>query len=191
MKTERKKSVIVYTRDNFIVHRRRLNIITALRDSLRYPEQVQVYYQPIYDLETGRLVSAEALMRIQDKDLGLLQPADFISLAEQTGLIVQLSQILLTKVCQMLRRIPVGDTSLEYIAVNLSGKDFDSKSIGRTLLETIKREGIDPKRIGFEITESDFLQSFEAVADVMKKLSLHKISWPWMTLVRVIQTCKP
>jgi len=177
MKTERKKSVIVYTREDSIAHQRRLNIITALRDSLRYPEQVQVYYQPIYELASGRLVSAEALMRIQDKDLGLLQPADFISLAEQTGLIVQLSQILLSKVCQMIKRIPEGQTSLEYIAVNLCGKDFDSKSIGKTLCDIIRREGIDPNRIGFEITESVVLQSYEAVADVMKKLSLHEISF--------------
>jgi len=177
MKTERKKSVIVYTREDSIVLQRRLNIITALRDSLRYPEQVQVYYQPIYELASGRLVAAEALMRIEDKDLGLLQPADFISLAEQTGLIVHLSQVLLTKVCQMIKRIPEGETPLEYIAVNLSGKDFDSKSIGKTLLEIIKREGIDPKRIGFEITESVVLHSYEAVADVMKKLSLQKISF--------------
>jgi len=66
---------------------------------------------------------------------------------------------------------------LEYIAVNLCGKDFDSKSIGKTLCDIIRREGIDPNRIGFEITESVVLQSYEAVADVMKKLSLHEISF--------------
>lgn len=177
MKAERKKSVIVYTREDAVIQQRRLNIITVLRDSVRHPEQVQVYYQPIYDLETGRLVAAEALMRIEDQHLGLLQPKDFVHLAEQTGLIVYLSQILLAKVCQMIKRIPEGETSLEYIGVNLSGKDFDSKSIGKTLLEAIKREGINPKRIGFEITESVVLQSYEAVADVMEKLSLQNISF--------------
>ena len=175
MKTERKKSVIVYAREDSIVLQRKLNIITALRDSVRNPEQVQVYYQPIYELDSGRLVSAESLMRIEDKHLGLLQPSDFITLAEQTGLIVHLSQILLTKVCQTVKRIP--EDSLEYIAVNLSGRDFDSKSIGKTLLEIIKREGVNPKRIGFEITESVVLQSYETVADVMEKLSIQKISF--------------
>ena len=175
MKTERKKSVIVYTRKDSMVLQRRLNIITALRDSIRHPEQIQVYYQPVYEIRTGKLVAAEALMRIDDKHLGFLNPADFIALAEQTGLVAHLSHIILAKVCQMAKQIP--EDSLESIAVNLSGRDFDSKSIGKTLMEIIKREGVEPKRIGFEITESVVLQSYEAVADVMKELSLQRISF--------------
>ena len=175
MKTERKKSVIVYARKDSMVLQRKLNIITALRDSIRHPEQVQVYYQPVYEIRTGKLVAAEALMRIDDKHLGFLNPADFIALAEQTGLVVHLSHIILAKVCQMAKQIP--EDSLESIAVNLSGRDFDSKSIGKTLMEIIKREGVEPKRIGFEITESVVLQSYEAVADVMKELSLQHISF--------------
>lgn len=175
MKSERNKSVIVYTREKSVDQQQRLNIITALRASIRNPEQVLVYYQPIYELETGRMVASEALMRIEDKYLGLLQPSAFIALAEQTGLIVPLSHILLTKVCQMVKRIP--EDALEYIAVNLSGKDFDSSFIEKTLLGIIEREGVDPKRIGFEITESVVLQSYETVAGVMKKLALQKISF--------------
>ena len=175
MKTERNKSVLVYARKDSISQQRRLNIITTLRDSVRYHEQVQVYYQPIYEVETGRLVAAEALMRIEDKHLGVLQPGDFIALAEQTGLIVQLSHILLAKVCQLVKQIP--EDALESIAVNLSGKDFESKMVGKTLLGILKREGVDPKRIGFEITETVVLHSYEAVADVMEKLSLQNISF--------------
>ena len=132
-------------------------------------------YQPVYELKTGRLVSAEALMRIEDKHLGLLQPADFIALAEQTGLIVPLCQILLAKVCRLLKGIP--EDSLEFIAVNLSAKDFDSKFIGDTLLDIIRKEGIETKRIGFEITESLVLRSYEAVESVMEQLSQQKISF--------------
>lgn len=175
MKAGRKKSILVYTRKDSIVQQRRLNIITTLRDSVRHPEQVQVYYQPIYDVKTGRLVAAEALMRIEDKHLGLLQPGDFIALAEQTGLIMHLSHILLAKVCQMVKRIP--EDSLEYIAVNLSGKDFDSKTIGNTLLGIIEREEISPRRISFEITESVVLESYEAVAEVMETFSTQDISF--------------
>jgi len=74
MKTVRKKSMIVYTRESSFDNQYRQNIISALRESVRTPEQVLVYYQPIYELQTGRLISAEALMRIEDKDLGFLQP---------------------------------------------------------------------------------------------------------------------
>ncbi|HKL60047.1 MAG TPA: EAL domain-containing protein, partial [Sphaerochaeta sp.] len=175
MKTERKKSVIVYTRSESLDQQQRLNIITALRNSIRHPLQVQAYYQPIFEIDTGRMVAAEALMRIDDKHLGLLQPSDFIDVAEKTALIVPLRQILLTQVCHMLKMVP--EDAVGYIAVNLSGKDFEAQDIGKTLLETIKSEGVDPKRIGFEITESVVLQSYEAVADVMKKLSRENISF--------------
>ncbi len=175
MKSERKRSVIVYEREDAIVLQRRLDIITALRDSVRNPEQVEAHFQPIYETVTGRLVAAEALMRINDKHQGLLKPDDFIALAEQTGLIVQLSHILLARVCQMVRQVP--EDTLEYIAVNLSGKEFESKTIGKMLTEIIKREGIDPKRISFEITESAVLQSYEAVVGVMEELSLLNISF--------------
>ncbi len=178
MKGERRRSVLVYTRQGSGVIQRRLNIITTLRHSVRNPEQVQVYYQPIYELSTGNLVAAEALMRIEDKELGLLQPSDFIALAEQTGLIVSLTQILLKKVCRMISRIPEKEEgSFEYISVNLSGADFGNKTIGKTLLSSIKGEDVDPKRIGFEITESVVLKSYEAVAEVMQDLSLYKITF--------------
>jgi len=75
----------------------------------------------------------------------------------------------------MVKRLP--EKSLEYISVNLSGEDFGNKSIGKTLLDCIEKEGIEPKRIGFEITESVVLQSYEAVADVMETLSVKEISF--------------
>ncbi len=82
-------------------------------------------------------------MRIQDKHLGLLQPSDVNTLAELTFLILHLSHNLLTKVCQMVRQIP--EDTLECIAVNLSGKYFEAKTIGETLIEIIKGEGEQPK----------------------------------------------
>ncbi len=175
LKTVRKKSMIVYTRESTLDNQYKLNVISALRESVRLPEQVQVYYQPIYEVKTGRLISAEALMRIEDKHLGFLQPGAFIPLAEQTGLIVHLTQILLTKVCQMVKRLP--KNTLDYISVNLSGEDFGNKAIGKTLLDNIEKEGVEPRRIGFEITESVVLQSYEAVADVMIALSSKEISF--------------
>lgn len=171
IKSVRNTGKIVYTRALSLDKQHKQDIISALRDSIRDPNQVQVYYQPVYEIGTGKLISAEALMRIVDKHLGFLLPDDFIPLAEQTGLIVQLTQILLTKVCQMMKRISQEQNSVEYIAVNLSGIEFESKAIGKNLLETIKREGVDPRRIGFEITESVVLQSYEMVASVMKELA--------------------
>ncbi len=177
IKTLRNKSLIIYTRESTVDHERKRNIITAIRDSINYPEQVLVYYQPIYDVKTEQLVSAEALMRIEDSHLGFLRPDEFIPLSEQTGLIVQLTQILLAKVCKFLKQIPEDDTPLNHISMNLSGEDFESKVIGKTLLDIIECEGVKPKRIGFEITESVVLQSYDTVAEVMIELSLKKVTF--------------
>lgn len=177
IKALRKKPMIVYTREISADYQRKLNVISSLRDSLRYPEQVQVYYQPIYEVNTNQLISAEALMRIEDRHLGFLQPGEFIPLAEQTGLIVNLTPIILAKVCKFIKKLPESVQGLEYISVNLSGVDLDSRRIGKTLLEVMEREGVDKKQIGFEITESVVLQSYEMVSEIMGELSLHKISF--------------
>nr|WP_319474502.1 bifunctional diguanylate cyclase/phosphodiesterase [uncultured Sphaerochaeta sp.] len=177
IKTVRSKSLIVYTRESMIDHERKLNIISALRESIKFTDQVVVHYQPIYDAKTEQLVSAEALMRIKDRHLGFLQPGEFISLAEQTGLIVQLTQIVLAKVCKFIKQFPQDYSPLSHIAMNLSGEDFESKTLGKILLNIIEKEGVNPKQIGFEITESVVLQSYETVSDVMIELSLKKITF--------------
>ena len=177
MKMVGKKTMIMYREDFSMSYQRKMNIISALRDSIRCPEQVIVYFQPIYDTKTEKLLSAEALMRIMDKELGFLQPDEFIPLAEQTGIIVELTQIILAKVCQVVKQLHSEKLSIEYIAVNLSAEDFESKIIGTTLLKIIEREQVCAKQIGFEITESVVLQSYETVAKVMMELSMKKITF--------------
>ncbi|HCS36906.1 MAG TPA: diguanylate cyclase [Sphaerochaeta sp.] len=177
IKMVRNRSMIVYTRESTNDQERKLNIISALRESIKHPEQILAYYQPIYDVKTERLVSAEALMRIEDCHLGFLQPREFIPPAEQTGLIKQLTQILLAKVCRFIKQLPEDNCPLKHISINLSGEDFESRVIGKTLLNIIEHEGIKPTRIGFEITESVVLQSYETVSDVMIELSLKKITF--------------
>ncbi len=177
MKMVGKKTMIMYKNNSSITYQRQMDIISALRDSIRNPHQIIVHYQPIIDCSTGKIVSAEALMRIEDKDLGFLQPDEFIPLAEQSGIIVELTKILLAKVCMVVKQLTQLNSSLDYIAVNLSAEDFESKEIGKVLLEIIEREQIKPRQIGFEITESVVLQSYEAVAHVMVELSVKKITF--------------
>ncbi|NCC65822.1 MAG: phosphodiesterase, partial [Spirochaetia bacterium] len=177
LKTVRNTSMIVYTRESTVDHERKMNIISALRESIANPEQVIVHFQPIYDATTEQIVSAEALMRIDDSYLGFLRPGEFIPLAEQSGLIVNLTKIVLAKVCRLIKELPDQSCVIDHIAMNLSGEDFESKIIGKTLLDIIEQEGVKPSRIGFEITESVVLRSYETVSEVMIELSLKKISF--------------
>lgn len=172
----RKQPVFIFTKQDAFDQQRRMNVLSALRSSIRNPEQVMVHYQPIHDVATGRMVSAEALMRIKDEHLGFLPPSQFISLAEQSGLIVHLTKILLSKVCTLVRK-NLGECALEYISVNLSGEDFNSSHIAGSLISIIEQEQIAPKKIGFEITESVALRSYEKVSQVMLELSLRDIKF--------------
>jgi EAL domain-containing protein (putative c-di-GMP-specific phosphodiesterase class I)/GGDEF domain-containing protein len=165
----RKQLVFIFTKQDAFDQQRRMNVLSALRSSIRNPEQVMVHYQPIYDVATGRMVSAEALMRIKDEHLGFLNPEQFISLAEQSGLIVHLTKILLSKVCTLVRK-NLGECALEYISVN-------SSHIAGSLISIIEQEQIAPKKIGFEITESVALRSYEKVSQVMLELSLRDIKF--------------
>ena len=165
----RKQPVFIFTKQDAFAQQRRMNVLSALRSSIRNPEQVKVHYQPIYDVATGRMVSAEALMRIKDEHLGFLHPSQFISLAEQSGLIVHLTKILLSKVCALVRD-SLGECALEYISVNLS-------NVSSALISIIEKEQIAPKKIGFEITESVALRSYEKASQVMLELSLRDIKF--------------
>jgi diguanylate cyclase (GGDEF)-like protein len=171
------RTMLVYTRQSSIEHQHTMNILSALRDSVRKPEQVCVHYQPIIEVATGKMVAAEALMRIRDVNLGFLQPSQFIPLAEHTNLIIPLTRILFSKVCRFEKLVEETTGYPLHISVNLSGKEFSSKSLAKALLEQMEAETVDPALISFEITESVVLHSYDAVAGMMDELSKQKIAF--------------
>jgi diguanylate cyclase (GGDEF)-like protein len=171
LKTVRTRTLLVYDREASMRYQRDLDMLTALRDSVRKQGQVKVHYQPIVDLATRKMVSAEALMRIDDASLGFLQPDRFIPLAEQSNLIVPLTRILLADVCRFVKRLAGMDLSSFHVSVNLSGEEFSSRIGGKSLSDIVTGEGVDPKSISFEMTESVMLKSPEAVAETMQEWS--------------------
>jgi diguanylate cyclase (GGDEF)-like protein len=177
VKTQQSTSLLVYDANILKVHQHRLDIISALREAIRRPEQVQVYYQPIHDNKTGALSGAEALMRIQNNHLGFLQPDQFIPIAEQTGLIRDLTFIVLDRVCALLGRHPKVRQSIQSISVNLSAEDFTNALLAHDLLEHIQAQGIAEHLISFEITESMIIQSHDTVKQVMHTLSSYGIQF--------------
>jgi len=177
IKSGRRENIIIYNRENSINQQKKLDIVSALRDSIRNPEQVKVYFQPIYNVNDSRMVSAEALMRIQDSNLGFLTPGEFVPIAEQTGLIIHLTEIVLSKVCTVINQLSKEKNIIDHISVNLSGEDFSSTAISKKLMNIISKEGVNPERIGFEITESMMLQSYEEVAKVIIEMSLKKVTF--------------
>ena len=115
--------------------------------------QFTVWYQPIVDLRTGTVTAAEALVRWQHPELGLISPGGFIRLCEEIGLIVPLGKWILQSVCeqsQAWRQAGLGDLT---ISVNLSARQLHSEGLVDMVRETIRSSGIRPQSLVLELTE--------------------------------------
>ena len=113
-----------------------------------------VVYQPQIDIESGETIGAEALVRWNSKEYGIVSPADFIPLAEQTGLIKRLGQWVLEEACREAKRWErAGRTSLT-ISVNVSAKQFKQPDFVDIVKGILHSTGLDPAKLCIEITES-------------------------------------
>lgn len=144
--------------------RARLAEEKRLRRAVERQEFV-LHYQPIVDVATEEIVAAEALVRWNDPQRGLIMPDDFIPVAEATGLIVQIGEWVIANAAAQLRRwserAPLG------LAVNISARQFQNPELCHRLMELVTQTGFDPRRIEIEITESmalsDAAQSIETI----------------------------
>jgi diguanylate cyclase (GGDEF)-like protein len=135
-------------------------------------EELRVYYQPIVALENGQLSGFEALIRWQHPERGFINPADFIPLAEDTGLIVPLGLWILKRACQQLRQWQwhsPANRSL-FMSVNLSGKQVAVPSLVSDIKKILDETSIDPKHLKLEITESAVMENAEMAARLLKRL---------------------
>ncbi|PZU95425.1 MAG: GGDEF domain-containing response regulator [Pseudanabaena sp.] len=134
-------------------------------------QEIRVFYQPLVNLASGKIVGAEALARWQHPDLGLILPSKFIPVAEQTGLILRLSEMILWSVCGQMKSWREQGLDCGFVAVNLSGQHFlpDNnllETISKVLLET----GIEPHQLELELTESIIMQNAEFTVNVLTQL---------------------
>jgi diguanylate cyclase (GGDEF)-like protein/PAS domain S-box-containing protein len=130
---------------------RRLTMASRLRRAID-AEQFELYYQPLVDLETGEMLGAEALIRWHDPQQGLVEPADFIPLAERTGLIVPISDWVIDEACRHAASWQAAGVDL-YVSINLPTRFWQPDAM-RSVLETVESFGISPARLMIEITES-------------------------------------
>ena len=148
--------------------RRRME--AALREALRTWEEFEVWYQPIYRLETGALAAFEALVRWRRPDGALVPPAAFIPVAERAGLMAEVDHRVLREACRQLkawRDLHPGSASLR-MEVNLSKPFLQQPTLGEAVREAIREAGLELTAIGFEITAGDLIE--EAAASVLSQL---------------------
>jgi diguanylate cyclase (GGDEF)-like protein/PAS domain S-box-containing protein len=147
----------------------RLDLQNRLRRGLEQNEFV-LYYQPLIELASNRIVGAEALVRWNSPDLGLVMPGRFINVAEESGLIVPIGEWVLREACHELRRWhDAGHTHLS-MAVNLSAIQFRRGSVEESVMRALGEAGADPAALELELTESILLQGAEHVLATVRRL---------------------
>ena len=149
---------------------RRLELETELRKSLELGG-FRTHYQPIISLKTGRITGFEALTRWQHGDR-LLSPAEFIAVADETGLIIPMNRLLLREACEQLRswqsQFPAEPPLT--MSVNVTSKEFASPHLAKGIGETLKQTGLDPNHLQLEITETIAMGDPEKAASVLAEL---------------------
>jgi diguanylate cyclase (GGDEF)-like protein len=136
-----------------------------LRKALSEAE-FELHYQPLVNLERGQISGMEALLRWRHPERGNVSPADFIPLAEETGLIVPIGEWVLREACATASRWP-GHLK---VAVNLSAMQFKGRHLVETVFSALAASGLEPQRLELEITESILLEDSEATLATLHRL---------------------
>ena len=140
----------------------RLRLEAMLRRSIEKNE-IYLNYQPQVEIDTGRLIGVEALVRWDNPELGTVPPVRFIPLAEDTGFINQLGKWVLYESCRQMVRWQKAGLYVPKIAVNLSVKQFERGSIVNMVAEILKETGLEPQRLQLEVTESVIMNTGDAL----------------------------
>ncbi|HYH86725.1 MAG TPA: EAL domain-containing protein, partial [Pyrinomonadaceae bacterium] len=148
-----------------------LQLESGLRRALDRRE-FEVHYQPIISLEKGEIIAFESLVRWRHAERGLVPPAEFIPVAEETGLILELGELVLRESCRQMRewqdKSLVGPTVS--LSVNLSGKQFTQPNLAGRIRQVLVETGLDPCSLVLEITESVVMNNAELACATLRQL---------------------
>ena len=147
----------------------RIQLETDLRHALANDELL-LHYQPKFELDSNRIVGAEALVRWQHPERGLMPPAAFIPLAESTGLIVHVGEWVLEQACAQAAEWKRAGLPELRLAVNVSAREFTASLPGR-VAATLEKHGLEPGWLELEITESTLMYDIERVIDIMDEIN--------------------
>lgn len=153
---------------------RQLQIENLIRHGLK-EDLFTVFYQPKVDIASGKLVSMEALVRYEHPEKGLVSPAQFVPLAEQTGQIIEIGELVLKKACEDTKRWVDEGLFTGRVAVNISARQFEIPDLDERIMNILQKVGLSPLHLECEITEGTLMQNPENALRMMQRLREHGI----------------
>ncbi|MBT8111666.1 MAG: EAL domain-containing protein [Gammaproteobacteria bacterium] len=148
------------------VSRRRLTLERGLRMAIDAGE-LRLYYQPQFDLSSGKLHGAEALLRWRHKTLGDISPAEFIPIAEQTDLIFAISDWVMDRACQDIRRLSDQGLDCRTISINVSGRQLQDHRLTTMVGDVLTKHEVNPGTIKLEITETAIANNVDVAVETL------------------------
>ncbi|MBC9000285.1 EAL domain-containing protein [Pseudomonas sp. N40(2020)] len=159
----------LYTEELTAHAQQRVEIAFELRRALEQQE-LRVFYQPVHDLNTGRLIGVEALVRWQHPQRGLVSPAEFIPIAERTGLIAEIDAWVMQQACRQMCQWQQAGVVLAFVAVNVSSRLFARRELYQQVAQVLRDTGLDPAYLELEVTESAVMDDPEVALEQMHRL---------------------
>ncbi len=171
-KSQGKAQYTIFNDTMYLKAMKRLRIESELRRALD-KDQLSVYYQPIVDLNSGKTVAFEALARWYHPELGWISPVDFIPIAEETGLILDIGLFIMESALRQTRQWQKSDPKLKnmMISVNLSTKQLAQPELFKDTMQIIQATDFSIDLLRLEVTESVLIDNFEAARDILQRYS--------------------
>lgn len=160
----------LFSREMALQSEYKLQLEQALRVALERNE-LEVYYQPQIDLTSGKASGVEALLRWHHPKLGIIQPAEFIPLAEEIGLIIPMGNWVLHQACAAIKQLRAEIDDSLVMAINLSPRQFLQKYLAETIKTVLDENRLPPDSLELEITESVLMMDTEETIASLKRFS--------------------
>lgn len=168
-KSSGREGYAMYTEELTAHAQYRVEVASDLRRALEQHE-LRVFYQPVHDLSTSRLIGVEALVRWQHPQRGLVAPGEFIPIAERTGLIAEIDAWVLEQSCWQMRQWQTAGIELLFVAVNISSRLFARPELYQLVSTVLADTGLDPAFLELEVTESAVMDNSEVALEQMHHL---------------------
>ena len=168
-KSSGREGYALYTEELTAHAQYRIEVASDLRRALEQQE-LRVYYQPVHDLQTSRLIGVEALVRWQHPQRGLLSPGEFIPIAERTGLIAEIDAWVLEQACWQMVQWQAQGVELSFVAVNISSRLFARPELFTLVSTVLADTELDPALLELEVTESAVMDNSQVALEQMHRL---------------------